>query len=143
MFVFIIFTKVKIHLQRRNISMKIKTPLITIILLMIALTASFQAASEQIRVDVVDWNISYPPNNEVSIIIHDVNNAGLSIVLVFWRGDLPADQIVFDKRNKRLKVYYAITDFRNVQELLNTEQSLSYVYTPDVGFGESAYLLTL
>ena len=143
MFVFIVFTKVKTHLQLKNITMKIKTHLITVIILMVAFTVSFKAASEQIRLDVEDWNIIYPPNNEVSIIIHDINNVGLSIVLVFWRGDLPADQIVFDKRNKRLKVYYAITDFRNVQEMLNTEQHLSYVYSPDAGFGESAYLVTL
>ncbi|VAW39407.1 hypothetical protein MNBD_GAMMA01-1062 [hydrothermal vent metagenome] len=119
--------------------MKNKRYLITMILLMVAVTASTQTTRE-IRMEVEDWSIIYPPNNEVSIIIHDVNNVGLDVNLVFWRGKLPTDQIVYDDRNGRLKVYYAITDFRNVQELLNTEKSLSYIYRPDNGFGESAYL---
>ncbi len=110
----------------------------TIIFLMITAISTSQAAD--IRVAIEDWDIIYPPNNEVSIIIHDTENVGLNVTLVFWRGKLPVDQIVYDKRNGRLKVYYAITDFRNVQEMLNTEQRTSYVYSPDVGFGESAYL---
>lgn len=118
--------------------MKLKTILLVILLANLSLSHAID-----IRIAVEDWNISYPPNNEVSIIIHDTENVGLNINLVFWRGNLPADQIVYDKRNKRLKVYYSISDFRNVQEMLNTELNLSYVYSTDEGFGEAAYLSSL
>ncbi|VAW19483.1 hypothetical protein MNBD_BACTEROID05-171, partial [hydrothermal vent metagenome] len=47
------------------------------------------ANAREVRVIIDDWNIGYPPNNEVSIIIHDIEEVGLSIKMVFWRGKLP------------------------------------------------------
>ncbi len=101
------------------------------------------ANAREIRVIIDDWNIAYPPNNEVSIIIQDTESVGLNVNLVFWRGKLPADKFVYDERRGSLKVYYSITDFSNVLELLNTMRPLSFVYRTDSGFGESAYILSL
>lgn len=101
------------------------------------------ANARETRVNIDDWNIVYPPNNEVSIIIHDTDDVGLNVNLVFWRGKLPADTIVYDARSERLKVYYSITDFSNVLELLNTMRPLSFVYRTDTGFGEAAYIVSL
>ncbi len=114
-------------------------------IIMILFFASFAsiANAREVRVIIDDWNIAYPPNNEVSIIIHDTEGVGLNVNLVFWRGKLPADKFVYDERSESLKVYYSITDFNNVLELLNTMRPLTFVYRTDTGFGESAYILSL
>jgi len=110
-----------------------KTKLLTTILLIITSIAN----AREVRVDITDWIISYPPGNEVSILIPD---SILNINMVFWRGRLPEDRIVYSSRNNSLKVYYSIDDYSNVLEMLNTITRLSFMYTSDVGFGESAYL---
>lgn len=109
---------------------------IKLLMIVLLIVTSIIADAKRTRVDITDWSIVYTPGNEVSILIHD---PGLNINMVFWRGKLPLDQIVYD-HNNNLKVYYSIDDFSNVLEMLNTITYLSFIYTSDTGFGESAYL---
>lgn len=121
--------------------MKQNIKTITVFLLLVGYISITNA--REVRLSIDDWNIAYPPHNEVSILIHDTDGVGLNVNMVFWRGKLPADRFVYDERRGSLKVYYSITDFSNVLELLNTMRPLSFVYRTDTGFGESAYIASL